>query len=226
MSITNRIQIARQEIELICSKYNINIKDLTVLAVSKTHPATAIHTAFEAGITKFGESYLKEALGKIKELQTLPVEWHFIGPVQSNKTREIAANFDWVQSIDRSKILTRLNEQRPCQLPPLKVCIQINYFAEEQKKGCSRSDLPALLELAEKLPNINLRGLMAIPPKTSSFKEQSSQYQNIASFYKDCKQHHPKMDTLSIGMSGDMEAAIASGSTMVRLGTTIFGPRN
>jgi len=225
MSIADRIQTVRQDIQAICSKYNININDLKLLAVSKTHPTSSIQAAYEAGITEFGESYLQEALEKIKELQTLTIKWHFIGPIQSNKTRQIAAHFDWVQSVDRSKILTRLSEQRPAELAALNVCIQINYFEEPQKKGIAPSELAPLLELANRLPNINLRGLMAIPPKKDGFKQQIEQFRQIASFYDDCRASYPKMDTLSIGMSADMEAALVAGSNMVRVGTAIFGAR-
>jgi len=225
MSIADRIQIVRQDLNTICSKYNININDLKLLAVSKTHPASSVQAAYEAGITEFGESYLQEALEKIKELQDLSIKWHFIGPIQSNKTRQIAAHFDWVQSVDRSKILTRLSEQRPAELTALNVCIQVNYFEEPQKKGIAPSELAPLLELANRLPNINLRGLMAIPPKKDGFKEQIEQFRQIASFYDDCKNSYSKMDTLSIGMSADMEAALVAGSNMLRVGTAIFGAR-
>ena len=225
MSIADRIQIVRQDINRICSNYDININDLKLLAVSKTHPASAIQAAFEAGITEFGESYLQEAVEKISRLQQLPITWHFIGPIQSNKTKQIATHFDWVQSVDRSKILTRLSEQRPAELTALNVCIQVNYFEEPQKKGVTPSELAPLLELAERLPNINLRGLMAIPPKKDDFKEQLEQFRHITSFYKNCESSYPKMDTLSIGMSADMEAAILAGSNMVRVGTAIFGAR-
>lgn len=226
MSITERINIIRSEIDHYLTKYHINIKELKLLAVSKTHPASAIQAAYDAGITEFGESYLQEALEKISLLKQFPIIWHFIGPIQSNKTRDIAANFDWVQSADRSKILTRLSEQRPPRLEPINTCIQLNYFQEPQKKGASISELPELLELASKLPNIRLRGLMAIPPKTDCFETQKSQYLQIAKCFNEHKQEFPQMDTLSIGMSSDLEAAIAAGSSMVRVGTALFGTRN
>ncbi|MCF6206826.1 MAG: YggS family pyridoxal phosphate-dependent enzyme [Sulfurovum sp.] len=225
MNIADRIQTVRQDIQTICSKYNININDLKLLAVSKTHSADAIQAAYDAGITEFGESYLQEALEKIRELHALSIQWHFIGPIQSNKTRQIATHFDWVQSVDRSKLLTRLSEQRPAKLAALNVCIQVNYFEEPQKKGVAPSELVPLLEMADQLPNINLRGLMAIPPKKDDFSEQLEQFRQITSFYEECKNSYPKMDTLSIGMSADMEAALVAGSNMVRVGTAIFGAR-
>jgi PLP dependent protein len=226
MSINNRISNIRSQIEQHSSNYRININELKLLAVSKTHPADAIQAAYDAGITEFGESYLQEALNKIRQLQSLAITWHFIGPIQSNKTKDIAAHFDWVQSIDRLKILNRLSQQRPKNLAPLQVCIQINYFDEPQKKGATLGQLPTLLELADKLPNITLRGLMAIPPKTDDFEQQLAQFNKIADCFTEFQQSYPSMDTLSIGMSNDLEAAIAAGSNMVRIGTALFGPRN
>ncbi len=225
MTIADRINNVAQVFEDACNKYHININELNLLAVSKTHPASAIQAAFEAGITDFGESYLQEAIEKIQQLKALPICWHFIGPIQSNKTRQIATHFDWVQSVDRIKILSRLAAQRPEHLPALNICIQLNYFEEPQKKGAKQSEIVSLLELANELPNINLRGFMAIPPKTDDFETQLSQYQSIAAYFNNYQQSYPQMDTLSIGMSGDIEAAIAAGSSMIRVGTALFGPR-
>ncbi len=226
MSITSRVNEIRSLIAQYCGKYRININELKLLAVSKTHPADAIQAAYDAGITEFGESYLQEALAKISQLRELPLSWHFIGPIQSNKTKDIAVHFDWVQSVDRSKILKRLAQQRPIDLAPLQVCVQVNYFDEPQKKGVQRAQLPELLEIANSLPNINLRGLMAIPPKTTNFEQQLSQFQQLADCFKQQQQSFPSMDTLSIGMSNDMQAAIAAGSNMLRIGTALFGPRS
>jgi len=225
MNITSRIASIRSEIDQHLTKYHININELKLLAVSKTHPASAIQAAYDAGITEFGESYIQEALDKILALSHLPITWHFIGPIQSNKTRDIASNFDWVQSIDRAKLLERLNQQRPENMQPINACIQLNYFNEPQKKGASLEELPKLLELACRLPNIQLRGLMAIPPKTDCFETQLSQYQQIAASFERLQKDFPMMDTLSIGMSNDLEAAIAAGSNMVRVGTALFGKR-
>ena len=224
-TITDRINNVRQLIADTCTKNHVPLSKLTLLAVSKTHPTSAIQAAYDTGLTEFGESYLQEALNKITQLNHLDITWHFIGPIQSNKTRLISENFQWVQSVDRAKILTRLNEQRPNELPPLNVCIQINYFNEAQKKGALKNEILPLLELAEELPNIVLRGIMAIPPKVSSFEEQLSQYQQIESCFKQYQKSFKQMDTLSIGMSNDLEAAIASGTTMIRIGTALFGTR-
>ncbi len=225
MTITDRIKNVRQDLHDLCAKYHININELKLLAVSKTHPASAIQAAYEAGITEFGESYLQEAVDKIHSLAKWPINWHFIGPIQSNKTRLISAHFDWVQSVDRKKLLIRLDGQRPDKMPPLNTCIQINYFNEPQKKGAKQAEIIELLELANQLPNIKLRGLMAIPPKTSCLETQKFQYQQIASYFMQHQKQFPQMDTLSIGMSRDLEAAIAAGSTMVRVGTALFGKR-
>ena len=225
MNLAHRIQNVKQDIEHICLKYHININELTLLAVSKTHPATAIQAAYEAGITEFGESYLQEAVDKIRSINNPDIVWHFIGPIQSNKTAPIARHFDWVQSVDREKLLRRLSQQRPTELRPLNVCIQLNYFDEAQKKGVKPEQLTELLELADQLPNIQLRGIMAIPPKTEGLEAQMKQYQQIANCFNKAKRQFPQMDTLSIGMSNDIEAAIAEGSTMVRVGTALFGKR-
>ncbi len=225
MTILSNIKNVRQDIKNACCKYHININKLKLLAVSKTHPTSAIQAAFESGITEFGESYLQEAIEKIQSLQQKAIVWHFIGPIQSNKTRQIASHFDWVQSVDRKKLLTRLNDQRPSELKPLNICIQLNYFNEPQKKGVNQEELPDLLDLAEQLPNIRLRGFMAIPPKTNCFETQLSQYKKIAACFYRYQKDFPHMDTLSIGMSADIEAAIASGSTMIRVGTALFGQR-
>jgi PLP dependent protein len=225
MSTAIRIREVRSEIDQLCQKYHININELKLLAVSKTHPVSAIQAAYDAGITEFGESYVQEAIDKIQNLRSLAIVWHFIGPIQSNKTRAIAHHFDWVQSVDREKILRRLNEQRPKSLPAIKICLQINYFEETQKKGAMPNQISALLELAAQLPNIELRGLMAIPPKTNCFETQLMQFNKIDQCFRYYQQMYPQMDTLSMGMSGDLEAAIASRTTMVRIGRAIFGSR-
>ncbi len=174
-----------------------------LLAVSKTKPAAAVREAHAAGLRDFGENYLQEALGKQAELADLPLNWHFIGPIQSNKTRPIAEHFQWVHSVDRLKIAQRLSEQRPAGLPPLNVCLQVNVSGEASKSGCAPEDLPALAEAVKQLPNLRLRGLMAIPAPTDL-----------------------GLDTLSMGMSDDLEAAIGEGATWVRIGTALFGARD
>jgi len=225
MTIADRIKNVRQELHDIARKYHLDERSLKLLAVSKTHPASAIQAAYEEGVADFGESFIQEAVLKVQSLQHLHICWHFIGPIQSNKTRLIAQNFDWVQSVDREKILTRLNQQRPTEKPALNVCIQLNYFAEPQKKGISREELPHLLDLASHLPHIKLRGLMVIPPKTDSFKEQVAQFEQIKACFDKSKQQYPQMDTLSMGMSNDKDAAIVAGSNMLRIGNAIFGNR-
>ena len=199
--------------------------DIILLAVSKTRPAEDIRAAYECGLTQFGESYLQEAVDKIAELKDLSITWHFIGPSQSNKTRPIAEHFQWAQSIERPKIARRLNDQRPDDLPPLQVCLQVNISDEQSKSGVSLNELDDLAALVEQLPRLELRGLMAIPAATNVESEQQAAFATLRQAFEQLKLKHPQIDTLSMGMSGDMDAAIAEGSTMVRIGTAIFGPR-
>lgn len=194
-----------------------------LLAVSKTKPASDLREAFDAGLRDFGENYLQEALGKQAELSDLPLIWHFIGPIQSNKTRAIAENFAWVHSVDRLKIAQRLSEQRPPALPPLNICIQVNVSGEASKSGCSPEDLPALAQAICALPNLKLRGLMAIPEPTDDRDEQNASFAAVSTLQA---QLGLPLDTLSMGMSHDLEAAIAQGATWVRIGTALFGARN
>jgi pyridoxal phosphate enzyme (YggS family) len=194
-----------------------------LLAVSKTKPASDLREAFSAGLRDFGENYLQEALGKQTELSDLPLIWHFIGPIQSNKTRAIAENFAWVHSVDRLKIAQRLSEQRPADLPPLNVCIQVNVSGEASKSGCAPEDLPALAQAIIALPNLRLRGLMAIPEPTDDSDEQNAAFAAVRTLQD---QLNLPLDTLSMGMSHDLEAAIAQGATWVRIGTALFGARN
>lgn len=194
-----------------------------LLAVSKTKPASDLREAFSAGLRDFGENYLQEALGKQTELSDLPLIWHFIGPIQSNKTRAIAENFAWVHSVDRLKIAQRLSEQRPADLPPLNVCIQVNVSGEASKSGCAPEDLPALAQAIIALPNLRLRGLMAIPEPTDDSDEQNAAFAAVRTLQD---QLNLPLDTLSMGMSHDLEAAITQGATWVRIGTALFGARN
>lgn len=194
-----------------------------LLAVSKTKPAAAVREAFAAGLKDFGENYLQEALGKQLELGDLPLTWHFIGPIQSNKTRAIAEHFDWVHSVDRLKIAQRLSEQRPAELPALNICLQVNVSGEASKSGCSPEDLPALAQAISALPNLKLRGLMAIPEPTDDRDEQNASFAAVSTLQA---QLGLPLDTLSMGMSHDLEAAIAQGATWVRIGTALFGARN
>lgn len=194
-----------------------------LLAVSKTKPASDLRESYDAGLRDFGENYLQEALGKQAELSDLPLIWHFIGPIQSNKTRAIAEHFAWVHSVDRLKIAQRLSEQRPPELPPLNICIQVNVSGEASKSGCSPEDLPALAQAISALPNLKLRGLMAIPEPTDDRDEQNASFAAVSTLQA---QLRLPLDTLSMGMSHDLEAAIAQGATWVRIGTALFGARN
>ncbi len=194
-----------------------------LLAVSKTKPAAAVREAFAAGISEFGENYLQEALGKQAQLTDLPLTWHFIGPIQSNKTRAIAEHFAWVHSVDRLKIAQRLSEQRPADLPPLNICIQVNVSGEASKSGCTAADLPALAAAITALPRLRLRGLMAIPEPTEDRAEQDAAFATVRRLQESL---NLPLDTLSMGMSHDLEAAVAQGATWVRIGTALFGARD
>jgi pyridoxal phosphate enzyme (YggS family) len=200
-----------------------NFADIGLLAVSKTKPAAAIREAHAAGIRDFGENYLQEALEKQVELNDLPLIWHFIGPIQSNKTRPIAEHFDWVHSVDRLKIAQRLSDQRPAQLPPLNICLQVNVSAEDSKSGCSPTELAQLAGAVAALPNLRLRGLMAIPEPTDDVAAQHAAFARLRQLRDDLALD---LDTLSMGMSHDLEAAIAEGATWVRIGTALFGARD
>lgn len=194
-----------------------------LLAVSKTKPAEALREAYAAGLRDFGENYLQEALSKQLELADLPLIWHFIGPIQSNKTRAIAEHFAWVHSVDRLKIAQRLSEQRPAELPPLNICIQVNVSGEASKSGCTPADLPALADAISKLPRLKLRGLMAIPEPIEDRAAQDAAFAAVQSLQASL---NLPLDTLSMGMSHDLESAIAMGATWVRIGTALFGARD
>lgn len=194
-----------------------------LLAVSKTKPAAAVREAHACGQRDFGENYLQEALNKQAELSDLPLTWHFIGPIQSNKTRPIAEHFAWVHSVDRLKIAQRLSEQRPTQLPPLNICLQVNVSGEASKSGCTPDELPALAKAVSQLPNLRLRGLMTIPEPTSDVAQQHAACARLRQLRDDL---NLELDVLSMGMSDDLEAAIAEGATWVRIGTALFGARD
>lgn len=194
-----------------------------LLAVSKTKPASAIRQAFAAGLSEFAENYLQEALEKQAELADLPLTWHFIGPIQSNKTKPIAEHFSWVHSVDRLKIAERLSAQRPSHLPPLNICLQVNISLEPSKSGCLPEDLPALAQAVSKLPNLRLRGLMAIPEPTQDVAQQHAAFARLRELQNSLQLD---LDTLSMGMSDDMPAAIAEGATWLRIGTALFGARD
>ncbi len=202
---------------------------ITVLAISKDQDVAAITSAWDAGIRHFGENYLQEALAKIAQLHRLEIEWHFTGPVQANKTRAIAALFAWVHSVDRIKIATRLSAQRPPQLPPLNICLQVNIDSEPSKTGVAPTALPELALAIAELPRLELRGLMAIPSPANTPAQTLSAYLRVAALLAELRARSPRLarlDTLSMGMSGDMALAIAAGATIVRIGTAIFGSRS
>ena len=200
-----------------------DVTSIHLLAVSKTKPAGALREAHAAGIRDFGENYLQEARAKQIELADLPLCWHFIGPIQSNKTRDIAEHFAWVHSVDRLKIAQRLSEQRPADLPPLNICIQVNVSGEASKSGCTPADLPALAAAISALPRLKLRGLMAIPEPTEDRAEQDAAFAQVRTLQE---RLNMGLDTLSMGMSHDLESAIAQGATWVRIGTALFGARD
>ena len=225
-TITANIAKLLERVRLTAQKSQRRECDIRVLAVSKTRPAAAVRLAHESGLSEFGENYLQEALEKIEQLQDLDLIWHFIGPIQANKTRQIAEHFDWVHSIDRSKIARRLNDQRPGHMSPLQCCIQVNISEESSKSGINVAELPALAKEMLELPRIRLRGLMAIPAASDDIEQQRAAFAALRQAQQDLHAVAPGLDTLSMGMSGDMEAAISQGSTLVRIGTDIFGPRN
>ncbi|PHH41272.1 MULTISPECIES: YggS family pyridoxal phosphate-dependent enzyme [Pseudomonas] len=216
LQVSSRIQAAAKAA-------NRDEHSIQLLAVSKTKPAQALREAYAAGLRDFGENYLQEALGKQLELADLPLIWHFIGPIQSNKTRAIAEHFDWVHSVDRLKIAQRLSEQRPAELPPLNICIQVNVSGEASKSGCTPADLPALAEAISALPRLKLRGLMAIPEPTEDRAEQDAAFAAVQRLQASL---NLPLDTLSMGMSHDLESAIVQGATWVRIGTALFGARD
>lgn len=201
-------------------------QQVTLCAVSKSQPAEAIRSAFQAGQTVFGENYLQEALTKQQQLQDCAIEWHFIGPIQSNKTQQIARQFDWVHSVDRLKIAQRLSDARTPGLPPLNICLQVNISEEASKSGASGQELLELALNIKQLPHLRLRGLMAIPAAEQDFDAQRDQFRQVRALFEQLNTHDLQLDTLSIGMSGDYQAAIAEGATMVRIGTAIFGARS
>jgi PLP dependent protein len=200
-------------------------ESVRLLAVSKTWPAPALREAFAAGQSAFGESYLQEALDKLASLADLPLEWHFIGPIQSNKTRPIAEHFAWVHSVDRLKVAERLAQARPEQLPPLNICLQVNVSGESSKSGVTPQEVAALARSVAALPRLKLRGLMAIPRPTEDRDQQRAQFRILAQQFEQLNHQGFALDTLSMGMSDDLEAAILEGASIVRVGSAIFGAR-
>lgn len=201
-------------------------EDVALLAVSKASPPAAVREAYQAGQRAFGESYVQEALGKIEALRDLPLEWHFIGPIQSNKTRAIAENFAWVHGVGRLKTAERLSAQRPQNLPPLNVCMQVNVSGEDSKSGVAPDEVGELARAVARLPQIKLRGLMAIPAPIEGLTAQRKPFAQLRELMLQLNAQGLKLDTLSMGMSHDLEAAVLEGATIVRIGTSIFGQRD
>lgn len=224
-TIAERLQSALETLSAAVKKANRAPNSVKLLAVSKTKPVSDIVLAYEAGQRLFGENYVQEGVEKIKHLQHLSdIEWHFIGPLQSNKSKLVAEHFDWFQTLDRLKIANRLNEQRS-PFKPLNVLIQININDEQSKAGIAPEALPQLAQQVSALPNLCLRGLMAIPAAQQSETQQKSTFERMHALFDELQAQYPHVDTLSLGMSQDAESAIIHGSTMVRLGTAIFGER-
>ena len=223
--IAQNLRSIRQQIKQFEQKYTRPAGSVQLLAVSKTRPIEDIQAAFNENQRHFGENYLQDALSKIENLPEADIDWHFIGAIQSNKTRQITENFDWVHTLDRLKIARRLSEQRPVDLKPLNVCIQVNISGEGSKSGIQADEVLPLAKQISLLPQINLRGLMAIPAASTEFEQQRKPFHLLKSLKDEIQTQGIELDTLSMGMSNDMEAAIAEGSTMVRIGTAIFGQR-
>lgn len=227
MTISQTIAQVQTRIKNACVSAHRSPDSVKLLAVSKTKPADAIRQAYQAGLRDFGENYVQEGTDKISQLKDLTdICWHFIGPLQSNKTRLVAENFDWMHSLERMKIAERLSQQRPPQCEPLNVLIQINLDNEKSKAGIQLAQVNEFAAALKNLPGIRLRGLMAIPSAEATDAGRSASYQRLFAAFSALREQYPAADTLSLGMSNDMQAAIAEGSTMVRIGSAIFGPRN
>ncbi len=225
-AILSNLQATREAIAEAARAAHRNVAEVRLLAVSKTFPASAVREAYQAGQVAFGENYLQEALEKIDVLRDLPLEWHFIGPIQSNKTRAIAENFDWVHSVDRLKVAERLSEQRPRHLPPLNFCLQVNVSGEASKSGVAPEKVEQLALEVVRLPHLKLRGLMTIPAPATSAAEQRVPFAQMHALLVQLNNQGMALDTLSMGMSYDYPAAILEGATIVRIGTAIFGSRD
>jgi len=225
--IADKLQEVQRRIAGACEAAGRPVESVTLLAVSKTFGPEAVHEAFDAGERRFGENYVQEGVDKIAALADLraQIEWHLIGPLQSNKTRIVAEQFDWVHSVDRLKIAQRLSEQRPAHLAPLQVCLQVNISGETSKSGLAIDQVPAVARAVAELPRLRLRGLMAIPEPAASFAEQRRPHRALRDLLVALQAQGLPVDALSMGMSADLEAAIAEGATIVRVGTAIFGGR-
>ena len=224
-TIAQNLKTIRAQIKALEQKYARQPDSVQLLAVSKTRPIEDIYASFAEDQYHFGENYLQDALSKIENMSEQAIQWHFIGPIQSNKTRQIAESFNWVHTIDRLKIAQRLNDQRSIEQKPLNVCIQVNVSEEESKSGVKIEEALPLAKQISQLPNICLRGLMTIPAATNDFESQRQAFRLLRELKEEIQSQGIELDTLSMGMSNDMEAAIAEGSTIVRIGTAIFGKR-
>jgi PLP dependent protein len=224
-TIRTNLQSVHERIALACASAHRDVTEITLLAVSKTFGPEALREAFSAGQTAFGENYIQEAVEKMALLRDLPLQWHCIGPIQSNKTRLVATHFDWVHTVDRLKVAQRLSQQRPDDKPPLQICIQVNIDDGATKAGVAPAEAAALACEVAQLPRLQLRGLMAIPEPAADFAEQKAVHLRTTALFEQLRAADLALDTLSMGMTADLEAAIAAGSTMVRVGTAIFGGR-
>lgn len=225
LSPGKRLNAVKQRLESACQKAGRAPASVTLLAVSKTRDSDELRTMAALGLHRFGENYLQEALAKIEALRDLDLEWHFIGPLQSNKSKPVAKNFAWVHSVDRLKLAQRLNDQRPAELPPLNICLQVNVSDETSKSGISLAELPELARQVAQFPRLRLRGLMAIPAPADDFETQRQPLRQLREALEQLNREGLQLDTLSMGMSDDLEAAITEGATIVRIGTALFGPR-
>lgn len=224
-ALEHNIESLKVRITNACHHANRDEDSVYLLPVSKTHSIQTLSAAHELGFNQFGENYLSEAKDKIAHFQDKAIQWHFIGPVQSNKTRFLAEHFDWVQTVDRIKIIHRLNEQRPSTLKPLNILIQVNISCDANKSGASINDIASLIELVEHSPRLIFRGLMALPKAHEDKEETINDFKKMQQLFIALQQKYPRCDTLSMGMSGDLELAIAHGSTMLRIGSDFFGSR-
>jgi pyridoxal phosphate enzyme (YggS family) len=220
-----RLSQVQERISSACQQFGRNPEEITLLAVSKLQPVDAVREAAACGQRRFGENFLQEALEKIEATRDLDLEWHFIGHLQSNKTRQVATDFQWVHSVDREKIARRLDAQRHHHAAPLNVCIQVSVAKEPGKGGVEEADLRSLAEVITGLPRLRLRGLMTMPPPSDKFDEQRGYFRRLRQLRDELALDGFRLDTLSMGMTGDLEAAVAEGSTMLRVGTALFGPR-
>lgn len=224
--IAQSLHKVHQRIATAAQQAGRSTDDIQLLAVSKTKPAQMVRAAYQAGQTSFGENYLQDALDKINALRDLPIEWHYIGRLQSNKCKEIARYFSWVHGIDQLKHARLLSANRPDEQAPLQVCIQVNLSGEASKNGIAADQLAELAQAISPLPRLQLRGLMTMPGPNSTGQEQAAVFQQLARLKDQLNQQGLRLDTLSMGMSGDLESAITAGSTLVRVGSDIFGARN